>query len=429
VTVHPLTLKRLGGQSSSEMAQAKYVELEAEVTATVHGKLAARKMLVVKDDLEEAYNQAWHGVCEKIKTGEKIDNLTGMLVLVTWRRAVDIYRSNHPSEHEDVDVSERGVEPDLAAEIDDREKLKLLIFRLKGRLNQREREAVSLCVLHGYSRPEAAKLLNVPEPALQKVMDGATKKIGGIVASLSARGCGDEEWAGLMRSYAFSAIEDDREYKRAAEHVEQCASCHRYVRGLQGLAAVIPPAGPLVPWSGHETSILSYLHHLFDSAHSGASALQSGASATGAAAGGGGISVATIGGGTAVKGVTAIVVAATLTATAVHFSAPHHQRPATRPDHPATHLEHPAAAVVGHPDDSTVPPPLPDRPPVRTSNRNVVRRSEQKRRAMAASKEFGLESTKTTPVLTTPQPPKAQTAGRPLSAGEEHAAREFGPEH
>jgi DNA-directed RNA polymerase specialized sigma24 family protein len=162
VSVHPLTLKRLGRQPSAEIAQSKYDELEAEVTATVRGKLSARKMHVVDDDLEEAYNQAWHGICEKIKSDEKIDNLTGMLVLVTWRRAVDIYRANHPSEHEDVDVSERGVEPDLAAEVDDREKLKRLFSRLKGRLNQREREAVSLCILHGYSRPEAAKLLNVP---------------------------------------------------------------------------------------------------------------------------------------------------------------------------------------------------------------------------------------------------------------------------
>ncbi|HLM85189.1 MAG TPA: hypothetical protein VK272_03265 [Solirubrobacteraceae bacterium] len=102
------------------------------MTATVQGKLAARKMLVVKDDLEEAYNQAWHGVCEKIKGGEKIENLTGMLVLVTWRRAVDIYRSNHPAEHEDVDVADRGIEPDLAAEIDESARLQARLVELHG---------------------------------------------------------------------------------------------------------------------------------------------------------------------------------------------------------------------------------------------------------------------------------------------------------
>jgi hypothetical protein len=120
---------------------------------------------------------------------------SGMLVLIIWRRAVDM---------------------------DDREKVRRLFSKLEGRLNEREREVVSLCVLHGYTRPEAAKLLNVPEPALQKVTDGAMKKIGGVVASVSACGCGDE-WARLMRAYAFSAIEDEREYKRAAEHVEECA--------------------------------------------------------------------------------------------------------------------------------------------------------------------------------------------------------------
>ena len=296
----------------------------------------------VEDDLEEAYNQAWHGVCEKIKAGEEIENLTGMLVKITWRRAVDLYRANHPSEYEDVDVSERGVEPDLAGEIDDREKLKRLISKLKGRLNQREREAVSLCLLHGYSRPEAAKLLNIPEPALQKLMDGAMKKIGGIVASLSARGCGDDEWAALMRAYAFSAIEDEREYQRAADHVEQCESCRRYARGLQGLAAIIPPLGPIVPMPGHETGILGYLHHLFGGTQATANIIQTSASTT-AAAGGGGVSVGAIGAGAALKGAAALAAAAAITATAVHVSAGaahHHRSPK-----PHVHVVRPAVAT------------------------------------------------------------------------------------
>jgi DNA-directed RNA polymerase specialized sigma24 family protein len=425
VSVHPLTLKRFGRQPSADIAQSKYDELEAEVTATVRGKLSARKMHVVEDDLEEAYNQAWHGVCEKIKAGEKIDNLTGMLVLVTWRRAVDIYRANHPSEHEDVDVSERGVEPDLAAEVDDREKLKRLFDRLKGRLNKREREAVSLCILHGYSRPEAAKLLNVPEPALQKVMDGAMKKIGGIVASLSARGCGDED-AELIRAYAFSAIDDDREYKRAAAHVEQCASCRRYVRGLQGLAAILPPVVPLVPLA-HSTSILGYLEQLFGGSHSGASALQGAAGATGAAAGGGGISIGAIGGSVAVKGFAVVVVAGALTAAAVHVS--------TNGGH-----HHPAPAQARRAPSFVVPPSPIAAASVREINRRVsrrgtathlaaTRRAAQARRArLAASREFRWESAKPADSTATRLPPTA--APKPARQESRSAVeKEFSLEH
>ena len=56
-------------------------------------------------------------------------------------------------------------------------KLKRFIARVRGRLNPRECEAVSLCVIHGYTRPEAAKLLGLERSQMEKLMDGATKKI------------------------------------------------------------------------------------------------------------------------------------------------------------------------------------------------------------------------------------------------------------
>jgi DNA-directed RNA polymerase specialized sigma24 family protein len=421
MSVHPLTLKRLGRQPSAEIAQSKYDELEAEVTMTVRGKLSARKMRVVDDDLEEAYNQAWHGVCEKIKAGEKIYNLTGILVLVTWRRAVDIYRANHPSEHEDVDVSERVVEPDLAAEVDDREKLKRLFSRLKGRLNQREQAAVSLCILHGYSRPEAAELLKVPEPVLQKVMDGAMKKIGGIVASLSARGCGDEEWAGLIRAYAFSALDDDREYNRAAEHVEQCESCRRYVRGLQGLAAILPPVGPLVPFA-HPTIILGYLEHLFGGAHTSASALQGAAGATGGAAAGtgGGISSGTLGGSVAVKGVSAIVIAGVLAATGVHVSTSggrHHPVPVQARQTTSAAASVPKASSRVY------------RRQTATHKAATRRAAHAPRARLSESSEFGPERATTTTATPPHRTVVPQPASESTSAAEEQFSKEFGPEH
>lgn len=420
MSVHPRTRRHVGGQSTAEFVDKHYALLKAEVTATVQSKLFSRKMRLITEDLEEAYNHAWHGVYEKLDAGVKIENLTGMLVLITWRRAVDIYRSNHPSEREDF-APERGIEPDLATEVDDREKLNRLISKLKTRLNQREREAVSLCLIHGYSRPEAAKLLNMPEPALKKVMDGAMKKIGGIVTSLSARGCGDEEWAGLMRSYAFATIEDDREFKRAEEHVEQCASCRRYVMGLRGLAAVVPPVGPVIALAGHGAGIFGFLHRLLAGTSRGA-VLETGTRAT-AAAGGGGASMSTVAGGVALKGAAvALVAAAAITATTVHSGSVHPAHAAT--SHPR--IVRPVAVSAG---DLPASAPVYS-PPVRraVSDRSVTRRNRRHRRtgAVSASREFGPETppsaTSVAPVETQPARSRTSETGESVGAAE----KEFG---
>ncbi|MGH2912699.1 MAG: RNA polymerase sigma factor, partial [Solirubrobacteraceae bacterium] len=87
---------------------------------------------------------------------------------------------------------------DLVEQVDDRRKVARLVGRMVGRLNEKERNAVALCVLHGYTRPEAAKLLGESEPAFQKIMDRASRKIAGFVVGIDARGCGDDEWARLL---------------------------------------------------------------------------------------------------------------------------------------------------------------------------------------------------------------------------------------
>jgi DNA-directed RNA polymerase specialized sigma24 family protein len=259
-------------QRAEQVANENLAALEDEVIGTVRGKLAARKMSLDLSDLEEAYNLAWAGVYEMIKSGKEVDRLTALLVQITWRRAVDSYRSSRPSQHEDVEIADRGVEHDYAADLDDREKLRHLIRRLKVRLNQRECEAVSLCLIRGYTRPEAAERLKLPEPVLQKVMDGAMKKIGGIVTSLSARGCGDDEWARLMRAHAFGLLEEShRDYPRARDHVDECDACRRYVLGLRGIASICPPTLPML--GGHLAAglalIRDFLRDLFSGTHSG----------------------------------------------------------------------------------------------------------------------------------------------------------------
>jgi DNA-directed RNA polymerase specialized sigma24 family protein len=316
-------------QQAESAANEHYRELQAEVIATVSSKLSARKMSLDESDLEEAYCQAWHGVCETIKRGTPVSNLTGMLVEITWRRTVDIYRALHPEQRADVELDGHSVvDPDIDEQLDDQIKLKRFIARVRGRLNPRECEAVSLCVIHGYTRPEAAKLLGLERSQMEKLMDGATKKIGGIVASISTRGCGGDEWARLMKSYALGLIaEDDRDYPRAAAHVAECEACARYVNGLRGLAAILPPVtlplGPLA--TGHGASILAHLEHLFRNGHGagGAEALRTAGSGAAGGAGGGALA-SSLSAGTVAKGVAVLAAGAAAAVLAIHGGKAHH---------------------------------------------------------------------------------------------------------
>jgi predicted DNA-binding protein (UPF0251 family) len=209
--------------------------------------------------------------------------------------------------------------------LDDRIKLKRFIAQVRGRLSPRECEAVSLCVIQGYPRAEAAELMGLKRRQMEKLMDSATKKVGGIVASIAARGCGGDEWARLMQSYALGLIaEDDRDYPRAAEHVAQCASCSRYVNGLRGLAAIFPPVLPFGPLAdaGHGAGILAFLKHLFRGGHSGGRMAGAGA----AGGGGGGSLAGSLGTGTITKGVAVVAAGAAALALAAHDHKAHHSR-------------------------------------------------------------------------------------------------------
>ncbi len=336
-------------QQAERVANEHYRQLQTEVIATVSAKLSARKMRLDESDLEEAYCQAWHAVCETIKRGRTVSNLTGMLVEITWRRAVDVYRELRPGQRVDVELDRHGVDPDADEQLDDQIKLERFIARARERLNARECEALSLCVIHGYPRAEAAQLLGLKRSQMEKLMDGAMKKIGGIVASISARGCGGDEWARLLKDYALGLIaEDDRDYPRAAAHVASCGECRRYVNGLRGLAAIFPPV--VLPFgraaAGSGAGVLHRLASVLRSGHGGRGLPGAGdalSTASGSAAGGAGAgSVAgSLSAGTLAKGVAVIAAGAAAVALAVHGGGSH----LVLAQHtPVTHAQNPRPA-------------------------------------------------------------------------------------
>jgi RNA polymerase sigma factor (sigma-70 family) len=339
-------------QEAEAVADANYELLKEEVFRAVAGKLRSESITTLNHaDLEEAYNRGWHGVIQHIIKGRPVTSLAGLLYRITHRRALDIYRLKHESRHVEVDLEKHVVETDVAEQIDDQQKLDRLMRRLMKRLTDKERRAITLCVLYGYKRPEAADKLGVSRVVFERTMDSATAKMSGIVASLDARGCGGDEWARALRAYALGALgEDEPDYQRIYDHTngkDPCQSCRRYVNGLRGLAAVCPPLLPGLPLAGHETGILSHLVRIFGGGH-GATAGGASATTIGAAGGGGGTVGAVLSSGAAK---TAMLVVAALGAVGAGTSVigSHHTKPK-----PVISLHEKIAAggLVGAPNDS-----------------------------------------------------------------------------
>lgn len=258
----PLLLRRYRAE---RMLRQDFQALRGTVLVGVRGRLRARGVHLDSADLEACYAQAWHGLYAAVLADEQVLNPTGWLVHVTFRRAIDEYRARlHEDRGElapDTIVAmtvgstsrPKTVQPDLAGEIDDRDRLRHIFEALRGRLNPRECQAASLCYLQGLSRSQAAAQMGISEVRMRKLMEGDARKgpgvagkVGELLATIEAGGwC--EQQASQMRALAFGILDSDGErYRLAQLHSRECPACRAYVRSLRGLAAVLPPLG--LPW-------------------------------------------------------------------------------------------------------------------------------------------------------------------------------------
>jgi RNA polymerase sigma factor (sigma-70 family) len=352
IRVPPRTPK----QEAEEISQANYEALKEEIFASVRRKLRSDGIVTVNQaDLEDAYQQGWQGLIQHIILGKPVTSLSGLLYIIVHRRALDIYRKKQEGRRVDLELDEQPVDVDIAEQLDDQEKLNRLLRRLTDRLTENERKGVTLCTLHGFKRPEAAAKLGIDRVVFERIMDSATKKMSGIVASIQARGCGDDEWARALHAYALGALPEDEElWARVHDHVDgddPCVPCQRYVRCLQGLAVVLPPLLPLGSHAGPE-AILAHLYRLFGGGHAaatGTSALQGSALAGTATAtsGGGGLLGGAVAGG-AVK-VALIAGAAAIGVAAVGRTIVdnHHRTPPTRSSHVSRSIQPDAGLLLG----------------------------------------------------------------------------------
>lgn len=433
-------------QEADEVASANYEALKEEILRVVAGTLRSQGITtMIPQDLEVAYNEGWQGVTQHIIRGGPVTSLEGLLYRMTLRRAIDVYRARQERRRVDMDLDQQGVEADLAEQTDEREKLARVLARAKERLNEKERRAVTLCVLHGYKRPEAADLLGVDRVVFERTMDGAMRKLSGIVAGIQARGCGGDEWSRLMRAYALGLLaEDEPDYQRAHEHVEgpePCEACRRYVRGLRRLAAVLPPLLPPGLLDGHDAGgVLVRLAEWLGGGHAAGSAALQGAGAAGGAGAGGVLGFA-VGRGTTSKvliaGIAVLSIAGATVIATHRTIAPAH---AHRAPPNATHLITPSFGLASNGGTFAWSTVVRHRSADTTSRQQLVRlaaRSPVRRRRRPAAPEEPLEFSFETPAAEQTPAQAPATAVRevprsiahspaPRKASSENEASEFG---
>jgi len=233
----------------------EYERSKGEVLRTVGSKLAAAGVKTSPADLEAPYNEAWHALYMKLSEGEEIGNRTGFLVTVTHRRALSEYRASRAGRRADgAELDNIGVELDLDSRMDAEIKVRHLVEGLRAGLSEREFEAATLCHLHGYTRPEAARAIGVKPKRMEKIMDGASNRIAAVIERVQA-GEHCESMSSLIRAYAVGMLDPEGEkYEQAEDHLSHCPACRRQVWVMRGLAAAVPPVPGIMLLAGGAAS-------------------------------------------------------------------------------------------------------------------------------------------------------------------------------
>jgi RNA polymerase sigma factor (sigma-70 family) len=445
--VSPSTLRRYRAE---RLLRQEFGGLREEVLGSVRGRLRARGVQLDRGDLEACYAVAWQGLYAAVAAGEEVASPGGWLTVVTFRRAIDEHRSaprRTPAER-------ATAEPDLAAELDDRARLRQLFEALRSRLNARECEAAALCYLQGLTRAQAAERMGISEARMGKLMEGrgpdrpgVAGKVGELLEAIRG-GEWCEQQGSLMRGLAFGILDPRGErYRLARLHQRECPACRAYVLSLRGLAAVLPPL-PL-PWGlgfGAPPTHAPPTHAATGASAGTGTISASGAAGAGGAAGGGWLVGGSVGAKLAVSCVLALSVGCVALTVAPHHAAASNRRRLHR------EASTRSAYIAGTGQLATGSTPLGGAlagRPSTTATHDVSRaaRAVAAHRASTqhAQREFGPEqpaAAGSTAPATDPASATARAASRHPSsstAGEEpstpaptgpptHAEREFGPE-
>jgi DNA-directed RNA polymerase specialized sigma24 family protein len=247
--VTPLDLRRYRAE---RLLRKDFAALRSKVLAIVLSRLRAKAIALDPADLDACYALAWQGLYATVLDGELVENPSAWLVLATYRRAIDEYRAVSRTgivDGKDMDSfswQSSARAPDIAAELDNRARLRHVFEGMRACLSERERQAASLCYLQGLSRADAAEQMGISTAAMRKLMDGSGSlpgvvgKLGELVSTIAA-----DDWckqqSSLLRAYAFGVLTPGGErHALAVAHCRECPACRARVASLRGLASVLP---------------------------------------------------------------------------------------------------------------------------------------------------------------------------------------------
>jgi DNA-directed RNA polymerase specialized sigma24 family protein len=252
----PVSLRRYRAE---RLLRREFEALRDRVLSSVRARLRTSRIGLDDGDLEAAYALAWQGLYAVVLDGQVIESPAAWLILVTFRRAVEEHRARCRTGAglealQELDSAMARATPgpwaqdDLADGLDTRIRLEQLLEGLSGRLNERERQAATLCYLQGLSRAEAATQMGISAGRMRKLMEGSgagdpgvSGKVGAL-ARMIEEGTWCDSQGSLMRALAYGILDRDGDrYRLALGHHRRCPSCRAYVVALRGLAAALPP--------------------------------------------------------------------------------------------------------------------------------------------------------------------------------------------
>lgn len=215
-----------------------YEPMKSEVIRSLRSKLFGYGLRFDAVDLEAFYNAAWMTLYTALNSGEMIEASAGFLVTVAFCRAIDEARRAKPCLRADwADVARLGGAEDLAEAMDDRASIRWYLEALSQVLTVREREALILCMLCGYTRPCTARLMDETPKRMERIMDDAQVKLRSHVAAIKdGRWCARYE--SRLRAMAAGLLDEEGErHRTAVRHLHACPMCRAELRRLREHAA------------------------------------------------------------------------------------------------------------------------------------------------------------------------------------------------
>lgn len=339
--------RRKRGRAWTEISQRRaLIDLEAKYlserdrvcrdAAALMRKSTKGQIAPNREDLDEAYNLAWHQLYRTLADGTEIQDTRAWLVTTTHRRLMDSARQEHLDRREDYESSDRALNDTIDEHINHADALasedaaRTMLNELATRLTDREMQLVRMLILDQVSQAEAAAMLDISIKRVNKLVTEnvrpALRSVGAdmLVSEGDVRmagWCTSEEGISALNAWALGLHDPDGDrYGVVASHLANCPRCRAAVAAKKAAAGLIPPF--IVPVSGNRVGdmVERIIHALGLSTDSNtvetvAGGAVAGGTATAVAAGGG------LGGGTAaggsVGGALAAKIAAAVTAVAV----------------------------------------------------------------------------------------------------------------